>query len=155
MTPDKLDREDKAEKYKESAWQEKLEELEEGRKNLEEGMVMIPDLKAPNLSTVKVLGLTLKNGPDPALLGIKDAIDWMSQNEQRPLPACETSGEAAEDDDTGSTGEDSFQGITSTPNIPKFVCVTPSPTRDRTANRLSLLREDSFGGLSEDSFEGS
>jgi len=155
LTPDKLDREDKEEQYKGSAWRKKLEELEEGRKNLEGGMVMIPDLKVPDFSNVKVLGLTLRNGPDPALLGIKDAIGWMTQNGQRPLPACERSGEAAEDDDTGSTGEDSFQGITSTPNVPKFVCASPSPTRDRTPSRLSLLREDSFGGLSEDSSGGS
>lgn len=148
LTPDALDREDKD--YRGSPWQKKLQELEEGRKSLEEGNeVMIPELKVRDFSKVNVLGLTLKNGPDPALLGIKDAIGWMTQNGQRPLPACETSSEAADDDDSGSTGEDSFQGITSTPNVPKFVCVTPSPTRDRTPSRLSLLREDSFGSLSE------
>lgn len=155
LTPDKLDREDKKEQYKESAWKKKLEELQVGRENLERGMVMIPDLKVSDFSNVKVLGLTLRNGPDPALLGIKDAIGWMTQNGQRPLPACETSGEAAEDDDTGSTGEDSLQSITSTPNIPRFVCVTPSPTSDGTPSRRSLLREDSVEGLSEDSFGGS
>jgi hypothetical protein len=158
LTPDNLDRDQKKNEYEAKSWQEELKELKAGRASLEEKGVMVPDFRKPeDFSNVKVLGLTLKNGPDPALLGLKDGIGWMTQNGQRPLPACERSGEDSdfdededsdfdeEDEDTGSMGKKTFQGITSTPEIPEFVCVHPvttSPTRYRPSSRLS----SSFSG---------
>jgi len=86
LTPEDLDREGIDDRYKSNGWQMKLAELQVGKRNLGKGTVLIPLLKVTDFSKVKVLGVTLKDGPDPCCLGIKNGMGFMAPK----LPAAAT-----------------------------------------------------------------
>lgn len=66
-------------RYESNGWQDQVAELQVGRENLEEGVVLIPWLKVTDFSKVKVLGMSLKDGPDPRCLGIKGGMGFVTQ----------------------------------------------------------------------------
>jgi hypothetical protein len=100
----------------------------------EESLRLNYKVKVPILSwnsEAKVVGVELlesTNKPDPLLLLLKSAINWMTQNGQRPLPAC---GEKSQsDNDTSSEETDSDEDdawdnneyfTPSTPKVPEFI----------------------------------
>ena len=102
-------------------------DLAETANVLKKGVVQIPHLTWS--STTKVVGVKMlkasRNIPDPLLLVIKSAINWMSQNGEAPLPACKTGSDRA----TSSVGTGGSQGNSrddgwatpSTPKIPKVI----------------------------------
>ena len=154
LTPNDLDRDDKSNEYQKRHWQDKLVELDEGRESLMRKTVKVPFIKKnTDFSKIRLLGLTIEKGPDPALLGIKNAISWMTQNGQRPLPAC---GENEEDSDHFPKGSDENYVISS--GIPEFVSippVTPSPPKKIRSGDLSLGSDDSVGSNYNNSTAGS
>ena len=143
LTPEDLDREGLEDRYDSEAWQIKLGKLDVGKANLSNGMVHIPEFKLEDFSNIRVLGVTLKNGPDPCCLGIRDGMGFMAQLFERPLPACKAH-ESSEDSESKSEEEDSDSGdgntgfssvTTSTP--PREITYVPTGAVGKGVSRVS------------------
>ena len=79
-------------------------------------MVTVPKLRWK--PEAKVVGITmLECKTDPLLLAIKSAINWMSQNGEKPLPAGEERSYSSEEERSNSSEEDDLDDCT----IPDFI----------------------------------
>jgi len=101
---------------------------------------------------MKVLAVQLTPGvvplPDPMLLGVKSAINWMAQNDQKPLPACPNA-DSSDDEHEDDFDEEAWYAndTPSTPaRVPEAVffptTVTPSPARDQFGGKDSGFESD-------------
>ena len=147
LLPEDLDRQDEnlVEKYDANAWIDKVAELVDGKENLErDGTVLVPDLSEIDFSNVRVLGVTITDGPDPACLGIKSGVNIMTQNYQRPLPGCLPH-------DNSESEEGDSDSESTTPDIPREVAcvqfISSSPPPHPLSRRVSFSSEHSFGSL--------
>ena len=128
---------------------EKKEMMEKTCASLLDGKVWIPDfIESVDLKSMNILMVRLEPGvvplPDPLLLGVKSAINWMAQNGQKPLPTCPDPDSSDDEDDEEARYDDDTP---STPaRVPEAVFFpttpTPSPARDRPAEKDSGLESD-------------
>ena len=112
--------------------------------------------KLLDISNARVMGVQVKrldgkhNFPDPFLLCIKSAINWMIQNSERPLPISSKDTDEDDSDDSNSDNseawEDSDDALDDFPET--FPPSTPCPFKDisfiRTESPFSLSSQESF-----------
>ena len=134
----------------------KKEEMDKTRLDLDDKKtVLVPEIiEGINLNTdIEVCIIEFSDKmiqPDPLLLGMKNAINWMSQNNQKPLPACPPCADNP-DSDIVSSPPTSF--VPTEISIPHDL---PSPSTKvfEKPRAAPVSPSKTAGSLSENDFDG-
>ena len=135
---------------------QKVRMMKDTKESLESKGVWVPKIiDEEGLGKVEVLRITLKGEapepkggepkgptppkPDPMLLGIKNAINWMAQFDQKPLPACQNLPREHEEEDFYSEDEKFILHHVSTPARHRSTFVPPAIV---TPEPVDIIDED-------------